>query len=1724
MTRSAPTPFFLSSLHLLAISLLVAGSVAGQTAAARPDRGVMPNGSYSVADIENISLQNGNVNLEIPLAALPPIAGGKLSWTIKAHYNSKLWDLTRTQLDADDDEWQPYIVDNPQLSQRGGWRISGQYTIEVRPASWDFDYAMPPLGAIPYHENQLLVNYNWYKVVLIMPDGAEHELRPVDHSAQADGTGLTFLHGYNSESPYTQSAMRYYSFDGSYLYATINTNATSWTVYLPDGTKVVQTTDGIQRVQDTNGNKIKIYSDTNGTHYQDEQTGREIRHGADGKIWYQTVGGVSKSIDIVWGATTVQGQVYKVNDWIPFQLNPRPCERNSEINVEIQVIREIILPPTEPAEEQRRFTFSYNSDTTESATNSVRWSCYTSLEEYTRTASKGWGSLSRILTPSGAVIDYAYKLDSGPFAHLPSFTEHIAEESITQKKLTHDGAIDVWTYAVLTDSATVTAPDGSIVDETKYSHSLGDGYVYGKAGLVYRSTRPFVRVDRHWSELIFSGASNSSPGGVVSFNPVVDAEYTTMLDAAGNQLKMSARTHQFDYNGNVTQTTEYDWFDPALVSRDAHGVPTGVPGSATVLRVVNNSYHNAATSSTFGNVYAKRSLSTGTPLVLSGLQQTSMGPAITQLSYDGQSYGVAPTVGNLTSQSVWDDLDSKWITSSQTYGAYGNLATKTDALGKVTQFHYDDSTHALPNRVVVDPQNGTGTQTTTTAFDYSTGLVISQTDANLIVSTIDYTNQLLGAVDPFGRPGIIKGPLVNGQQHWVTTKYVDRLRQVIQASDLTSQNDQLLKTKTTSDELGRVILSEQTEDGTNYSISARNVYEQMGKISYSSNPMRSAVPASTDGWTRSTRDTAGRVIEVATFSGAAQPSASPASQIPQWTGSVSTGYDAQFTTVTDQAGKSRRSMIDALGRLVRLDEPIAGNNLGSTTSPTQPTSYTYSVLGNLLTVTQGVQTRTFTYDSLSRLRTAANPESGTISYQYDDNGNLLVKTDARGVSAHYAYDALNRAGRRWYNGSSLLTSTTNNSPALPTGVGATDEVKYFYDTQTLPAGAPTFDRGYATGRLVGVTYGTGSAGTYRGYDARGAVLRQYQQTDAVNYLAEAVYSLSGSMQSQTYPSVPGAGDRRTVSYTNDNAGRLASVNSAATSYAPAASVSSIGYSAPGGLSSETYGNNLIHGVTYNSRLQANEIKLGTSGAPASNVSITYNYGTTANNGNLQSTSYAGGGLSYTQTFGYDELNRLTTSQEGASWSQTNSYDKYGNRSIVGGGLSFTASSNRITGWSYDAAGNLLNDGAHAYTFDAENKISKVDGISAYVYDGDGQRIRKLVNENLRFIYGVGGLQIAEFDGSSGALKKEYVYGANGLLSTIEPTAVNANGTRYTTSDHLGSPRLVTSSVAGVVSRHDYMPFGEELFNGGRTVGMGYGTTDGIRQKFTSKERDNETGLDFFGARYYGSTQGRFTSADDFLNDTSPVDPASWNLYVYVRNNPLRYIDPNGEKIYSGDVTGADRDELLRRANFTYGCESCVSVDKDGFLAVNTTGLSQDVLKATAFLTDAINSNDASKIFSVQVTNNNSDVGFGDSQRGSAGVQLPGNNFRTSAIRIRLDFGDDKRVIGDKGAKDAFLNLVFAHEVKHFYPNYIEDPSDGRQTGPVVDAINEIQQARGLLLRAEYGATKRTSGGEFVSLNFGKARTDRSGNIVRNRAGGIEVNRTNKVVTWQKRSVGGKGIN
>lgn len=1411
--------------HLIAaiVCTVACATTAFGQEAARPDRGTMLNRTYSVSDIESINLQNGNVGVSIPLAALPPIAGGKLSWTVSANYNSKQWDVVRIQEEEPDLQWAPYVVDAPATG--GGWRMLGaKYEVVFRNSQEDFTrVTYHENSGLPQYELDWLNNYTYWKVVLVMPDGSEHELRPLNQGSGYPGS-QDFLRGYYNIIP-TGSPIGYYSVDGSYLFATISSQF-DWTVYMPDGTRIIQTSNGIQRIQNTNGNAIKIFSDGNGTHYQDEQTDREIRitydpaaNGGQGqyRVWYPTVGGTQHYIDVNMGTTTVQGKTYIVNDWD--QGGELVCQRMNLLSTQLEVVREIIFPQTEPGQ-QRKFVFSYNSDTTESATDVVNWTCNGGYENYTRQASVGWGELSRVITPPGTIetsayADYSYRLDSSH--SLPLSTDELAYQSIFQKKLYHDGTSDTWGYDVFDNMSSFTGPDGNWLSELRYCSRYGQpNCSTDKAGLAFRTTRPFMMTERHWIGLLFSGGDNIGPGGVISFNPVVDFEYTSLLDANNNVLKMSAKAFQFDYNGNVTQTTEYDWFDPnapgCTVSRDAEGVPTGVPGCATVLRVTSNAYYNQANGSTSGNAYAKRSIPGATPLILNALQESTTGPAIVQLSYDGASYGVAPTVGNLTTKKVWNDLDSQWITTSSTYDSYGNISSATDGRGKITTFGYLNPALGLPTSVTIDPQNGSGTQTTNTTFDPSTGLVTEQIDINGNLSRVDYTNQLTGQVDPFGRPGVTIGPLVNvngvNQHQRVTTTYLDAARQVIVAGDLYAENDKLLKTRTTSDMLGRVTLTEQTEDGTNYTIYSRKAYDLMGKITYASAPMRYNVASSTDSWTRVTNDLLGRATEVATFGGSAQPAQTGTGGA--WTGSVLTSYNANFTTVTDQAGKVRRSVTDGLGRLLRVDEPDKNTGqLGSNTDPIQPTCYQYDVLGNLTKVTQGTQLdpvtgictlsgsqqRTFTYDSLSRLRSALNPESGTISYSYDDNGNLTSKTDARSITTNYVYDSLNRVTSRSYQ------NDPNSTPA----------VSYTYDTLTQNG----------KGRLTSVNSSVSSY-SYSGYDGAGRVLSAtqtiYGQTQM--YTMGYVYNLSGNVTKITYPS------GHEVSYNYDNAGRLADRDSNNLAFtgtlgdgSPRTYSRGIGYGPGGQMIQERFGTTaaIYNQQTYNSRGQLAEIFAGTGtsdNAAFNRGKIVNDYGTTDNNGNLKlQTVYVPNSESNTsqtswyQQYSYDHLNRLTQVNEVTgntllNWQQKFTYDRWGNRTIDYNNtseniprkqFSVDTETNRLgvpSGQSgtmhYDAAGNLDIDSysamAEARVYDAENRMTKETQLGDYVageysYDGDGRRVKRKVNGTETWqVYGLGGELLAEYAENTAASspQKEYGYRNGQLLITADaPIAASA---------------------------------------------------------------------------------------------------------------------------------------------------------------------------------------------------------------------------------------------------------------------------------------------------------------------------------------------------------------
>ncbi|RMG23209.1 MAG: hypothetical protein D6732_24955 [Methanobacteriota archaeon] len=213
-----------------------------------------------------------------------------------------------------------------------------------------------------------------------------------------------------------------------------------------------------------------------------------------------------------------------------------------------------------------------------------------------------------------------------------------------------------------------------------------------------------------------------------------------------------------------------------------------------------------------------------------------------------------------------------------------------------------------------------------------------------------------------------------------------------------------------------------------------------------------------------------------------------------------------------------------------------------------------------------------------------------------------------------------------------------------------------------------------------------------------------------------------------------------------------------------------------------------------------------------------------------------------------------------------------------------------TEFGYDGNGNvttMLEDGVPAISsiqYDHRNlpvSLVKRNGdLVTYRYNASGQRIYKQVGSQSGEHYILDSDQtVAVYE--NGAVKYWNIL-ANGVVGRYEPGSGNKF---YYLKDHLGSTRAVINASGSVVEAHDYYPFG--LLMPGREYQSGSET----KEKFTGKEQDGETGLDYFGARYYSPALGRWLVVDP-LADDYPL----WSSYVYTLGNPILFIDPNGKEV------------------------------------------------------------------------------------------------------------------------------------------------------------------------------------------------------------------------------------
>ena len=791
------------------------------------------------------------------------------------------------------------------------------------------------------------------------------------------------------------------------------------------------------------------------------------------------------------------------------------------------------------------------------------------------------------------------------------------------------------------------------------------------------------------------------------------------------------------------------------------------------------------------------------------------------------TYDDASAPANVTEVRTWDSTkgaytsqltSNNWLLVTTQYNQYGMPVLTTDARGLKTFVTYGTigTVSDLYPTEIKTAYETPQVRTERREYDLGTGLITKVTDGDNNVATST-------SFDAVGRPVLVTAAEGKTEETKTAYTYSDLQRRVITRSDLNEPGDGKLVSIQHYDQLGRVRLSRQLEDAVpqsetdeNAGIKVQTRYRFSGSNSYLlvSNPYRTATSAAATsesgmGWTRSKSDNAGRIIEVQTFGGAALPA--PWESNSTSTGTVTTAYDANFTTASDQAQKQRRSVTDALGRLIRVDEPDLNGDLGVTTSPNQPTQYTYDVLDNLTQVIQSdgttTQQRDFVYSSLSRLTQATNPENGSLNYKYDESANLVVKADARGVSTHYAYDALNRVTRRWYNDSDSPTDTTHD-PELPGGAEPTNEVNFYYDSLPSISGRPTYSTGASIGRLVAQTYGGDGIGDYFAYDNLGRVTLKYQRTGTINYQLTATYNRSGAMTSLTYPS------GHIVNNVHDLAGRLVSFGGNLGDGTTRTYSTGILYSPVGGMVKEQFGTNtaIYNKQFYNSRGQLTDIRTSTSYTGSTDFDanrggiINYYSGASAsdNNGNLKKQEIlVPGQTTRVQEYEYDGLNRLSSATEKIStntqWSQTFTYDRWGNRTITSAtgadvsskGFIINPANNRYgvpsnqTGvMQYDVVGNLTNDtytGAGVRKYDAENKMTNAMGQTGqsqlYVYDGSGQRIKRIVEGVQTWqVYGLGGELVAEYpaNGAVESPQKEYGYRNGQLLITAEAAAGPTN--------------------------------------------------------------------------------------------------------------------------------------------------------------------------------------------------------------------------------------------------------------------------------------------------------------------------------------------------------------
>ncbi len=996
-------------------------------------------------------------------------------------------------------------------------------------------------------------------------------------------------------------------------------------------------------------------------------------------------------------------------------------------------------------------------------------------------------------------------------------TFQINPEGHVQSVVDANGLTYAYGYDSKGNVAQITFPDGSVksylYNETAYTS--GANLPSALTGIIDENAVRFSTYKYGSDNRV---TSTEEAGGVSKYLFSYDfANYQTVYGTKVTDPLGTQRQYNFQVVNNVIKTTGVS--QPCSGCGGAQSLATIYDSNSNIAsrtdfngRITTYAYdlaRNLETSRTEASATAQARTITTTWNATYRLPATIIEPApggtkTTTFTYDAS--------GNLTQKTVTAPKnDGTTATETRawvwTYNTLGQMLTAKDPLNRTTTYVYAAATDtAVPPKFTKGDlqtmSNAAGLITTYNEYDKA-GRLLKMTDANGLITTMTYQP----------RGWLATRAVANGTSTETTTYTYDNVGQLTKVTLPDGSN-----LFYAYDAAHRLIgMAEQSTGASplangNMIVTAANLTGD--RIAYTLDNMGNRIKEEHFDSIGSVQKQRSRVLNGLNQLQKDVGGTDPTNQITQYT------YDGNGNqlTSTDPLARTSTNAYDPLNRLISMIDPVNGN--------AGATIYTYDAANNLTSVKdpKGLTT-TYTYNGHNNLIAQQSPDTGATAFKYDANANLTAKLDAAGRCTVNTYDTLHRIKTNKYFAATAATNTALTCVS-GTAVVANETITYTYDSITATVGGVG-----GKGRLGQFADGTGN--TKYVYDKNGRVLTKVQTTTGTTNTAKTIaytYNAFGQLASTVTPS----GQTLTYTYSQN---RIIGVKVNGADVVKGAIYEPFGPN--GGWSWGNHGT-LIGGSTINQHQRVYDLDYRPIAIKSDPQGYSRNIQWDIASRLIGQTDGASvnPAAALSQTYGYDNLDRLTSFTPGAgsvTAPQVFTYDAIGNRATLQASASGVASTGantatytypgtshrlqNITGniaknFMHDATGNTLNEtgGAthYAFNFDHKNRLQSVQvGASAadtvtYAINALGQRVRKLgagtqatnaaaQSKTARFIYDEQGRLVGEYD-IAGKLLQETVWMNDLPIATIRPKGANASAPLGTTGTGVGTANNVGTNT------------------------------------------------------------------------------------------------------------------------------------------------------------------------------------------------------------------------------------------------------------------------------------------------------------------------------------------